>query len=76
MLIGRFSVIVPVLAIAGYCAAKKTIPFSKGTFPTDGPMFVVLLIGTVIIIGALNFFPVLSLGPILEHLMLFSGRGM
>jgi K+-transporting ATPase ATPase A chain len=76
MLIGRFSVIVPVLAIAGYCAAKKTIPFSKGTFPTDGPMFVVLLIGTITIIGALNFFPVLSLGPILEHLMLISGRGM
>jgi potassium-transporting ATPase potassium-binding subunit len=76
MLAGRFSVIIPVLAIAGYCAAKKTIPFSKGTFPTDGPMFVLLLIGTIIIVGALNFLPVLSLGPILEHLMLISGRGM
>ncbi len=76
MLLGRYSVIIPVLAIAGHLAAKKTMPPSAGTFPTDGIMFVILLVGTVIIVGALNFFPALSLGPILEHFLFLSGTGI
>jgi potassium-transporting ATPase potassium-binding subunit len=75
MLVGRFSVVIPVLAIAGSLAGKKIMPPSSGTFPTDGFLFVILLIGIVILIGALNFFPALALGPILEHLLLLSGRG-
>ena len=74
MLIGRFSVIIPILAIAGHFASKKITPPSSGTFPTDGALFVILLIGTILIVGALNFFPVLSLGPVLEHLLLLSGK--
>jgi len=74
MLIGRFAVIVPVLAIAGSFAAKKTTPPSPGTFPTDSPLFVILLIGVVLIVGALTFFPALSLGPILDHLLTQAGR--
>jgi K+-transporting ATPase ATPase A chain len=74
MLIGRFSVIVPVLAIAGSFAAKKITPASAGTFPTDGPLFVVLLIGVVLIVGVLTFFPALSLGPIVEELLARAGR--
>ena len=76
MLLGRYSVIIPMLAVAGHLSSKKTVPPSAGTFPTDGAMFAVLLIGTVIIIGALNFFPALSLGPILEHFLLVAGRGI
>jgi K+-transporting ATPase ATPase A chain len=76
MIIGRFSVLVPMLAIAGSVGAKKTMALSSGTFPTDGALFVFLLIGTVIIVGALNFFPALCLGPVIEHLMLLAGRGM
>jgi K+-transporting ATPase ATPase A chain len=76
MLIGRFSVIVPILAIAGSLAVKKITPPSAGTFPTDGVLFVVLLVGVVVIVGALNFFPALSIGPILEHLLLLSGKGV
>jgi potassium-transporting ATPase potassium-binding subunit len=76
MIIGRFSVIVPMLAIAGSVGAKKTMAVSSGTFPTDGTLFVILLIGTVIIVGALNFFPALCLGPVIEHLMLLGGKGM
>ena len=64
-----FLVILPVLAIAGSLAAKKTLPESAGTFPTHGPLFVALLVGTVLIVGGLTFFPALSLGPIAEHLM-------
>lgn len=67
MLIGRFLMIVPLLAIAGSVARQKRVPESLGTFPTDGATFVVLLLATVLIVGALTFFPSLSLGPIVEH---------
>ena len=68
MLIGRFLVIIPVLAIAGCLAAKKRVPASAGTFPTDGALFVGLLVGVILIVGGLTFFPALALGPIAEHL--------
>lgn len=68
---GRFGVIVPVLAIAGALAAKKRLPATAGTFPTHGPLFVVLLIGTVMLVGLLNYVPSLALGPVVEHLMLW-----
>jgi K+-transporting ATPase ATPase A chain len=73
MLIGRFIVIIPILAIAGSFAAKKTVPPSSGTFPTDTGLFVALLIGVILIVGGLTFFPALALGPIVEHLALQSG---
>ena len=73
---GRFTTLLAVLAIAGSLAMKKIKPASEGTFPTDGLLFLCLLIGTVVIVGALNFFPVLSIGPILEHLLMMSGKGM
>lgn len=69
MLIGRFWVMLPVLAIAGSLAAKKTIPAGPGTLPTHTPLFVVLLVAVVIVVGALSFFPALALGPIVEHLL-------
>jgi K+-transporting ATPase ATPase A chain len=69
-LIGRFLMLLPLLAIAGSLAEKKQVPVSAGTFPTHGPLFVGLLVGVVIIVGALTYFPALSLGPIVEHLML------
>jgi K+-transporting ATPase ATPase A chain len=62
------------LAVAGSLAAKKVIPETSGTFPTHGPLFVGLLAGTVIIVGALTFFPVLSLSPIVEHFLMKGGR--
>ncbi|OUL99171.1 potassium-transporting ATPase subunit KdpA [Variovorax sp. JS1663] len=71
MWIGRFGVIVPVLAIAGSLAAKKRLPVTAGTMPTHGPLFVVLLIGTVLLVGLLNYVPALALGPIVEHLILW-----
>jgi K+-transporting ATPase ATPase A chain len=71
MIIGRFGVIIPVLAIAGSLAAKKTVPVSSGTFPTHGVMFVILLIGVIVMFGGLTYFPALALGPIAEHLSLF-----
>ncbi|WP_076999651.1 potassium-transporting ATPase subunit KdpA [Variovorax sp. KK3] len=71
MWIGRFGVIVPVLAIAGSLAAKKRLPVTPGTLPTHGPLFVVLLIGTVLLVGLLNYVPALALGPVVEHLMLW-----
>jgi K+-transporting ATPase ATPase A chain len=71
MALGRFGVIVPVLAIAGSLAAKKRLPANAGTFPTHGPLFVVLLIGTVLLVGLLNYVPSLALGPVVEHLMLW-----
>lgn len=74
MLAGRFLMIIPLLAAAGSLAAKKRIPASAGTLPTQGPLFVVLLVGTVILVGALTFFPALSLGPIVEHLFMHAGR--
>jgi K+-transporting ATPase ATPase A chain len=70
MLIGRFLMLLPLLAIAGSLAGKKQVPVSAGTFPTHGPLFVSLLVGVVVIVGALTYFPALSLGPIVEHLML------
>lgn len=70
MMIGRFGVLVPVLAIAGSLAAKKSIPPSAGTLPTDTPLFVALLVAVVLVVGALSFFPALALGPIVEHLSL------
>jgi K+-transporting ATPase ATPase A chain len=74
MLLGRFGVIIPVLALAGRLAAKKTVPPSSGTFPTDGPLFAVLLGGVILIVAALTYFPALTLGPVLEHLLLQAGR--
>jgi K+-transporting ATPase ATPase A chain len=74
MLVGRFLMILPMLAVAGSLSAKKAVPVSAGTFPTHGPLFVGLLIGTVIIVGALTFFPVLSLGPIIERFLMHDGR--
>jgi K+-transporting ATPase ATPase A chain len=76
MLVGRFATLLAILAIAGSLAGKKIKQASEGTFPTDGLVFLFLLIGTVVIVGALNFFPVLSIGPILEHLLMLSGKGM
>jgi len=74
MWIGRFGVILPVLAIAGNMVGKKIAPPSPGTFPTDGPLFVGLLMAVILIVGALTFFPALSLGPIVEHLLLRAGQ--
>ena len=74
MLIGRFVIIIPMLAVAGSLAGKKAVPATSGTFPTHGPLFVGLLTGTVIIVGALTFFPVLSLSPIVEHFLMNSGQ--
>ena len=73
MMIGRFFVIIPALAIASAMAAKKTVPPSSGTFPTDGPMFVALVLGVILIVGGLTFFPALALGPIVEHFALAAG---
>jgi potassium-transporting ATPase potassium-binding subunit len=75
MLVSRYWVIVPVLAVAGSLARKKIVPSSSGTLPTCGPLFVGLLVGTVILVGALTFVPALALGPIVEHLQLASGAG-
>ncbi|HMN65149.1 MAG TPA: potassium-transporting ATPase subunit KdpA [Burkholderiaceae bacterium] len=72
MWFGRFGVIVPVLAIAGSLAAKKRLEVTGGTLPTHGPLFVLLLIGTVLLVGLLNYVPALALGPVVEHLMLFA----
>ena len=73
MLIGRFGIIIPVMAIAGSMAGKKITPPSMGTFPTDNSLFIGLLISVIIIIGGLTHFPALALGPIVEHLLLNSG---
>ena len=73
MWIGRFLFIVPMLAVAGSLAAKKIVPASAGTFPTDGGLFVGLLVGVILIVGGLTFFPALALGPITEHLAMQSG---
>jgi K+-transporting ATPase ATPase A chain len=74
MLLGRFAYVVPVMAIAGSLAAKVKVPPSSGTFPTDGPLFVGLLIGIILILGGLQFFPALALGPIVEHLAMLAGQ--
>nr|WP_315192402.1 potassium-transporting ATPase subunit KdpA [uncultured Albidiferax sp.] len=72
MWIGRFGMILPVLAIAGSLAAKQRLPVTSGTLPTHGPLFVALLIGTVLLVGLLNYVPALALGPVVEHLMLWA----
>jgi len=74
MLAGRFLMIVPAMAVAGSLVGKKAVPESLGTFPTDGTLFVVLLVGVIIIVGALTFFPALSLGPIVEHFLANAGK--
>ena len=74
MLVGRFFMIIPMLAIAGNLAKKKYVPPSLGTFPVTTPLFSILLVGVILIVGALTFFPVLSLGPILEHLLMSVGK--
>jgi K+-transporting ATPase ATPase A chain len=73
-LLGRFFMIIPVLAIAGSLAKKRIVPESVGTFPVTGGLFSGLLIATIVIVGALTFFPALSLGPILEHLLMAAGK--
>jgi potassium-transporting ATPase potassium-binding subunit len=74
MLVGRFLMIVPMLAVAGNLAKKKLVPPSPGTFPVHTPLFTVLLVGVILIVGALTFFPALSLGPLLEHLLMQAGK--
>ncbi|MGE0699240.1 MAG: potassium-transporting ATPase subunit KdpA, partial [Hyphomicrobiaceae bacterium] len=74
MLLGRFAYVVPVMAIAGALAAKKKVPASSGTFPTHGPLFVGLLIGVILILGGLQYFPALALGPIVEHFLMHAGK--
>ncbi len=74
MFLGRFWMIIPLLAIAGSLAAKRRVAESAGTFPVDGPVFVFLLVGVILIVGALTFFPALSLGPVVEHLLMSAGN--
>jgi K+-transporting ATPase ATPase A chain len=74
MLAGRFLMIVPALGIAGVLAGKKSVPPGLGTLPTNGPLFSALLVGVILIVGALTFFPALSLGPIVEHFLAVSGK--
>ncbi|MCE5212614.1 MAG: potassium-transporting ATPase subunit KdpA [Deltaproteobacteria bacterium] len=74
MLVGRFSTIIPALAIAGSLANKKIVPASIATFPTTGLLFILMLIGVILVVGALTFFPVFTLGPLLEHLLMMTGK--
>ena len=74
MFIGRFLMLIPMLAIAGNLAAKKSVPATAGTFPVTTPLFTTLLTGVIVIVGALTFFPVLALGPVLEHLLMGAGK--
>jgi K+-transporting ATPase ATPase A chain len=74
MLIGRFLMIVPVMGIAGSMLSKKVVPPSSGTFPTNGKTFAMLLVAVVVIVGALTFFPALSLGNIVEHFAALRGK--
>jgi K+-transporting ATPase ATPase A chain len=73
MLIGRFLMIIPILALAGNLAGKKLVPASAGTFQTEGLTFVVLLVGTVMLVGALTFLPALAVGPVVEHYLMGAG---
>lgn len=73
-LIGRFAFVVPVMALAGAIVKKKVVPANAGTFPTTGPLFVVLLVGVILIVGALTYFPVYALGPVVEHLLMLAGK--
>jgi K+-transporting ATPase ATPase A chain len=74
MLCGRYLMMIPVLAIAGRMAARRSLPPGLGTFPTNGPLFVLLLVFVVLVLGALTYLPALALGPILEHFLAASGR--
>ncbi len=74
MLAGRFLMIIPALAIAGSMVGKKVVPPGPGTFPTNGPLFACLLVAVILIVGALTFFPALSLGPIVEHFLALHGK--
>lgn len=74
MLIGRFAFLVPIIAIGGSLVQKKVVPAGPGTFPTNGPLFIGLLIGVILIVGALTYFPVYALGPIVEHLLMMAGK--
>ena len=74
MMVGRFWMIIPAMAIAGSLAAKKSVPASAGTFPTTGGLFVGLVVGTILIVGGLTFFPALALGPIVEHIAMTAGQ--
>jgi K+-transporting ATPase ATPase A chain len=73
-LFGRFAMMVPMLALGGFLAERKIVPESAGTFPVTSPMFVILLLGVILIVGALTFFPALALGPVVEHLLMQAGR--
>jgi potassium-transporting ATPase potassium-binding subunit len=73
MLIGRFATIIPAIALAGLLARKGKVPATSASFPTTGPLFIILVVAVVLLIGALTFFPVFTLGPILEHLFLQGG---
>jgi K+-transporting ATPase ATPase A chain len=73
MLVGRFWMIIPAMAIAGSLAAKKSVPASVGTFPTTGGLFIGLVVGVILIVGGLTFFPALALGPIVEHIAMTQG---
>jgi K+-transporting ATPase ATPase A chain len=73
MFAGRFLVIIPVLCIAGMLVAKGRVPPATGTLPTHGPLFVSVLVGTVVIVGGLTFFPALALGPVVEHFAMVQG---
>ena len=74
MLFGRFAMKIPVLALAGFLSERKTSPETAGTFPVTTPLFVALLLGVIVIVTALTFFPALSLGPIVEHLLMQAGQ--
>jgi K+-transporting ATPase ATPase A chain len=74
MLIGRFAFLIPILAIGGSLVKKRVVPAGLGTFPTTGPLFVGLLIGVILIVGALTYFPAYSLGPIVEQLFMHAGK--
>jgi K+-transporting ATPase ATPase A chain len=74
MFIGRFLMIIPIMAIAGSLGAKKLIPAGPGSFPVSGATFTLLLIGTVVLVGALNFLPALTLGPVVEHFLMGAGK--
>jgi K+-transporting ATPase ATPase A chain len=76
MLVGRFATILPGLAIAGALARKKRVPSSIATFPTTGILFVVMLVSVIIIVGALTYFPMFTLGPVLEHVTLTGGGAL
>jgi K+-transporting ATPase ATPase A chain len=74
MLIGRFATIIPAIALAGLLAKKGKVPMSAATFPTTGPLFIILVVGVIILLGALTFFSVFALGPGLDHLFMQGGR--